>query len=80
LRKDHYKIYIYYLYSCYFSPNPGFEEQLELFENMGNTVDVESQAYKMYRLEKLAQKVQLGMWYLCPVSLYWLGLSKDSKY
>ena len=48
----------------WYRPNDGFQEQLELFEKMGNMVDTESHIYKMYKLAILAQKVQMGKMYI----------------
>jgi len=39
-------------------PNPGFHEQLELFESMGNVIDPHNEQYKLYRLNTLARQIQ----------------------
>lgn len=40
----------------YFRVNPGFEEQLCLYEDMQCVVDRSSPLYKQYRLTKLTEK------------------------
>ncbi|ELU15396.1 hypothetical protein CAPTEDRAFT_176337 [Capitella teleta] len=41
-------------------PNEGFMRQLELFEVMGNKVDLQSNHFKVYRLNLIAEKIQEG--------------------
>ena len=41
-------------------PNPGFKEQLLLFESMGNQLDKQNEQYKLYRLNNLALQIQSG--------------------
>ncbi|XP_045199561.2 probable dual specificity protein phosphatase DDB_G0281963 [Mercenaria mercenaria] len=41
-------------------PNPGFMRQLELFEQMGCTIDANNTVYRQYKLEVMAQNVQAG--------------------
>jgi len=39
-------------------PNPGFTEQLELFESMGNQVNKSNSLYIVCRLQNIANKMQ----------------------
>ncbi|XP_052785497.1 dual specificity protein phosphatase 12-like isoform X2 [Mya arenaria] len=41
-------------------PNPGFIEQLELFENMGCKIDEDNLLYRRYRLQVMSERVQAG--------------------
>lgn len=41
-------------------PNDGFQEQLQLFENMGTTLDKKHGEFRAYQLNKLAVKFQCG--------------------
>ncbi|ESO89447.1 hypothetical protein LOTGIDRAFT_125232 [Lottia gigantea] len=41
-------------------PNQGFLHQLHLYESMGNKIDVKSNCFRQYRLNKLSLSVQAG--------------------
>ena len=43
-----------------FRPNDGFQEQLQLFEQMGHQVDPSHSAYKLYKLNLLSQQIQIS--------------------
>ncbi|WAR29321.1 DUSK4-like protein, partial [Mya arenaria] len=43
-------------------PNPGFIEQLELFENMGCKIDEDNLLYRRYRLQVMSERVQAVRW------------------
>ncbi|XP_052235802.1 dual specificity protein phosphatase 12-like isoform X2 [Dreissena polymorpha] len=41
-------------------PNPGFMEQLELFEQMESKIDESNPMYKTYKLQVMAERIQAG--------------------
>jgi len=44
-----------------FRPNAGFSVQLDLFDQMGGTIDKQHPVYRKYRLSILSERAQLGM-------------------
>ncbi|GFO45685.1 dual specificity protein phosphatase [Plakobranchus ocellatus] len=46
----------------FIKPNDGFQEQLQLFENMGARIDKTHSEFRAYQLNKLAIKFQCGQY------------------
>jgi dual specificity phosphatase 12 len=54
------EIYEFVKQKRYIRPNNGFIKQLEIFEAMSFIVDKESQVYKSYMLDKMAENIKKG--------------------